>query len=314
MLHAVLHGKLDESIPEPQRLEDALTSTVFGTLVWVDAWDILAHWLGVACAAPSSASSNPVRECWFWPRMALAEPDVVLRLGDVLVVVEAKYRSGRHDLVTLNEAEESLSDQLFRQHGCVTTPLDRRPRYADAIERAIKECHLIQVFVVDARRLRRARREYEQSKERLPPGACLELVTWQSLFRLIRESRLSPPRWAIDLRAYLELSGLDTFEGIGRRVTDDHDVPRISRWGARRAGSGFRLAVVEIVSGLSTTALRLWRSATGPTATKTGLHLVDHRLIDSDAPETILAWRRPREGHVARRTEIRPRKKRGKTQ
>ena len=32
MLHAVLHHKLDETTPEPQRLEDALTSTVFGTL------------------------------------------------------------------------------------------------------------------------------------------------------------------------------------------------------------------------------------------------------------------------------------------
>ena len=30
MLHAVLHGKLDESLLEPDRLEDALTSTVFG--------------------------------------------------------------------------------------------------------------------------------------------------------------------------------------------------------------------------------------------------------------------------------------------
>ena len=32
MLHAVLHHKLDETTPEPQRLEDAITSTVFGTL------------------------------------------------------------------------------------------------------------------------------------------------------------------------------------------------------------------------------------------------------------------------------------------
>lgn len=30
MLEALLHRTLDESIDEPQRLEDALTSTVFG--------------------------------------------------------------------------------------------------------------------------------------------------------------------------------------------------------------------------------------------------------------------------------------------
>ena len=32
MLHALLHGKLEESLPESDRREDALTSTVFGTL------------------------------------------------------------------------------------------------------------------------------------------------------------------------------------------------------------------------------------------------------------------------------------------
>ena len=47
MLHAVLHGKLDESVPEPARLEDALTSTVFGALVWTGSWDLLAGWLAV---------------------------------------------------------------------------------------------------------------------------------------------------------------------------------------------------------------------------------------------------------------------------
>ena len=48
MLHAVLHHKLDETTPEPQRLEDALTSTVFGTLVMTDACDVLAAWLSRA--------------------------------------------------------------------------------------------------------------------------------------------------------------------------------------------------------------------------------------------------------------------------
>jgi len=38
MLHALLHGKLDEAEPMPQRFEDVLTSTVFGTLVFAEAW------------------------------------------------------------------------------------------------------------------------------------------------------------------------------------------------------------------------------------------------------------------------------------
>ena len=43
MLHSVPHGKLDESLPEPDRLKDALTSTVFGALVWTGSWDLLAR-------------------------------------------------------------------------------------------------------------------------------------------------------------------------------------------------------------------------------------------------------------------------------
>ena len=45
MLHALLHGKLDPTVAEPERLEDALTSTVFGTLAIVEAWDLIEDWL-----------------------------------------------------------------------------------------------------------------------------------------------------------------------------------------------------------------------------------------------------------------------------
>jgi hypothetical protein len=107
MLHAMLHGKLDETVPEPQRLEDALTSTVFGTLIWLEAWDILARWLEISSGSRNGESG----ECWFWPRMAFAEPYVVLRLGDNLVVVESKYRSGRHDLVAADSDDEDRCDQ-----------------------------------------------------------------------------------------------------------------------------------------------------------------------------------------------------------
>src|ERR1039458_8994809 len=98
MLHGLLHGKLEATVPEPQRLEDAFTSVVFGTLVWLDAWDILARWLDIPCDCSNGCCESPSNECWFWPRMASAEPDVVLRVGNALVVVEAKYKSGKHNL------------------------------------------------------------------------------------------------------------------------------------------------------------------------------------------------------------------------
>src|SRR5581483_204052 len=116
MLHALLHRKLDESNPEPQRLEDALTSTVFGTLAWMDACDLLAEWLEI----PTSASAK--LQVWFWPRLAFAEPDVVIRLGEYVVIVEAKYQSGRHDRLAVLEEDEDLCDQLVSQYRCATVP------------------------------------------------------------------------------------------------------------------------------------------------------------------------------------------------
>ena len=120
MLHALLHRKLDESIPEPQRLEDALTSTVFGALVWMEAWDTLTQWLALPHSAATAGSSNG---CWFWPRLAFAEPDVVLHMGNVLVVVEAKSRSGRHDrIAAIDDAEHAVRSTSASTSLCRDAP------------------------------------------------------------------------------------------------------------------------------------------------------------------------------------------------
>jgi len=74
MLHATLHGKLDETTPEPQRLEDALTSTVFGTLLCVDAWDLLSAWLLMRPAQGGREKTEPTLECWFWTLVADVGP------------------------------------------------------------------------------------------------------------------------------------------------------------------------------------------------------------------------------------------------
>ena len=134
MLHAVLHGKLDESLPEPDRLEDALTSMVFGALVWTGSWNLLARWLQ---GGASGGDADPVAgrwECWFWPRMAFAEPDVVLRLDGALVVVEAKYRSDRHN-VAVDVTADGRGDQLVRQYRSVTTSSGNRMPYAEPSNR-----------------------------------------------------------------------------------------------------------------------------------------------------------------------------------
>ena len=118
-------------------------------------------------------------ECWFWPRMAFAEPDVVLWLDGALVVVEAKYRSDRHDVAVDVTADPGRGDQLVRQYRSVTTSSGNRMPYAEPLEQAIRHCELVQVFLVNARRQRRARREWAESRGHLPPAATLRFVTWQ---------------------------------------------------------------------------------------------------------------------------------------
>ena len=299
MLHAVLHGKLDGLTPEPDRLEDSLTSTAFGTLVCVEAWDILAQWL-----ISSSEDSDSDFECWFWPRMAQAEPDVVLRLGHTLVVVEAKYRSGRHDLAGRDDADAHLGDQLVRQYKNIVTPPGNRAAYPDRLEQAIRECQLVQIFLVDARRRRRAQQEYEESRARLPKDACLRLLTWQNLFPLLGTPALRERRWALDLRAYLEIVGLDAFQGIGRDLPVS-DVRPLFSWRPRRVSNAFPEMALRI-GRAPIAALASWSASSRLPAGKKASELI-FRAIDSGNAESILEWRRK-----SRTVRLRNRKRRKK--
>lgn len=299
MLHALLHNKLDELIPEPQRREDALTSAAFGTLVLVDAWDILARWLRVS-EQPASTAGLWNSNCWFWPRLAFAEPDVVLRLGDFLVVVEAKYRSGRNDLVAAEEGDADLCDQLVRQHRSITEPVDSRVRYAEPIEHAIAECRLVQVFVSDSRRHRRARREWEESKRRLPLEAILRFVTWQDLFKLLNDPQVLQNRWAMDLCSYLQVCGLDSFEGIGRHLAGPEDLTRIRQWREQDDYGRWQHAVAPLFTGRKIAGLKGWRSLTKETATGRWVHGIDHRVIGS-ARNAIVGWCSTSNEHSDRR-------------
>jgi hypothetical protein len=217
MFHALLRRKLHPTLPEPERLEDALTSTLLGPLFWLEARDVLADWMGL----DRSAAQASVGWCdyWFWPRLEFAEPDVVFRLGTQLVVVEAKFGSGRHDAPVLEGEDQPTADQIARQYNSIVAPRDRRLAYPRKLEEAVAQCRLVQVIAVDARRLRRARREYEESKSRLPRTADVRLVTWQNLYaRLAVEP--TERLWITELLEYMTLIGLDSFDGIGHGIAE----------------------------------------------------------------------------------------------
>lgn len=309
MLHALLHGKLDPSRPEPQRIEDALTSTVFGTLVWVGAWDVLRLWLCPEQAAPSR-TARQVRDCWFWPRLGSVVPDVVVRLDDVLVVAEAKLRSGRHDRPDLDEDDDGdPRDQLVRQYRCVTAPSDRRARYAEPIEQAIADCRVTQAYVVDARRVLHARRECEESHTRLPPGVSLRLRTWQDLYRLLSAAEFAQERWAADLKAYLAFSGLDSFQGIRHCVAQADAMRPVVGWRSRSHGFGFRDAALA-ANGFPVRSLLSWGALPQRMASLAALTSIDERIVNGEALRMLDAWCRrwneeptPGRGRLMRRQQ-----------
>jgi hypothetical protein len=225
MLHALLRGKLSETVPEPQRLEDALTSTVFGTLVLVEAWALLAHWLSRARDAEDQMMVRrvtPTRcDAWFWPGLFQCEPDVVLRLDERLYVVEAKYSAGRHDTRLLDaeriaDEAESAGDQLCRQWAALEALRAGHGHGPTTLQDAVVTCKPVFVFLVDRRRMRVAARELAESRTRLPATVDLRLLTWQDLYRVLRDwlHEGASARWADELARYLVATGLDDFYGM----------------------------------------------------------------------------------------------------
>jgi len=286
MLHALLHGKLAESNPEPQRLEDALTSTIFGAIFWAEDWKLLEKWLDIP---PSSTQRIPVIEYWFWPRLGPVEPDVVFRLRNVLVVVEAKYRSDRHDKSPASEEDESVGDQLVRQYESIASPVSQRKQYAEAIECAIRECQLIQLYVVDAGR-QRARSEIKESARRLPPNATLRLVTWQSLTRSLDDNNAVNQGWKSDLAEYLRRCGLDVFSGFSRWHAPEGKLFQICDWRVRTAYPRLRFQSAFKPESVQPAMLLRWNPAGD--AAELGLRRAfSHELLEGTAQHAILSWR-----------------------
>ena len=260
MLHAILARKLDESIAEPQRLEDALTSTAIGTLVMVGARSLLAEWLSDAESADGSQIGSLPEDgpfnYGFWPRLAYAEPDVLIRLGDRLFVIEAKLSSGLHgkQVALGDESDESVPDQLERQWRSVNPDSTVWMAYPADMRQAIQKCKITMILLVDARRIRRAQREFSQSVSLLGNTVDLRILTWQKLFHKLsgNETTQQLAGWRRDLCNYLLLCDLESFAGlrtaIARPRAFTESMRQLSNLGFARQHIGL-LATVESIVG-----------------------------------------------------------------
>jgi hypothetical protein len=104
---AELKGKLSLSTSEPQdRLEDTLTDAVFTALKYLPR-NILQEWLSQALPPDFAPLIKDAERAHFefWPYLDGVEPDLTIEIGSLLVVVEAKYRSGFHTKNGMHQLE-----------------------------------------------------------------------------------------------------------------------------------------------------------------------------------------------------------------
>jgi hypothetical protein len=190
--------------------------------------------------------------------------------------------------VPTEEENIDLGDQLVRQYTSLTTSVDQRVRYQEALERAITECRLVQVLVIDASR-RKARSEWEESRARLPKAADLRLASWQGLFKLLSNSPIRQHRWAGDLCAYLQLCDLDTFNGIGHSLLALDSAAPIRDWRQQDVHSGWGSAVEELLSAGGREILEVWRCRDNRDAYEVEIQRLDPIAL-AHARDVITGW------------------------
>lgn len=213
MLHAELHGKLSSELDEQvERREDVLTSTVFGTLFTAGAWNVVVEWFARALhgrdAIRLGTASGDSFDYWFWPRLHNAEPDVVLQIGRALVVVEAKYNSGKSSSTSPDDADD---DQLVREWHACSVNVDcstYEPKLRALVADPTTERSLI--YLIRRNKLGRARNELERSMK-VERAARMYVLTWEDLDEVLATRA---DRWANELRQYLHRRKLAAFRGF----------------------------------------------------------------------------------------------------
>ncbi len=185
----------------------------------LERWDLLARWFLGRDLGPGPTLA------WFWPRLSGAEPDVVLRLGTQLVLIEAKFRSGTSTKKGADPEDERIDpaideaahlepanpDQLVREWNSIQPSEVSLQRYPPALCAAIRECDPTLVYLVDERRMNRAEREVRSAVSEMNSACNLTIRTWQSLHQLL--NREHQAHWVDMLRQFLESLGLCGFEG-----------------------------------------------------------------------------------------------------
>jgi hypothetical protein len=116
------------------------------------------------------------------------------------------------------------------------------------------------------------------------------MVTWQHLFRLLNAADLLKSRWATELRSYLKICGLDTFEGVNHQLTEPRFLRAIRDWREVDDYRGWQNAMLKILRARTLASLESWRFPTKKTSTGAWNNHIDPKVINR-AKHAIAAWR-----------------------
>ena len=277
MLFAELHRKLSLDADDNERREDILTSTVFGTLIVGEKWSLLRAWLAAARDRNGDRLELPAvsqaRYC-FWPRLAEAEPDLLLLFGDILVIVEAKYRSPKSSHATSDQTKVDPADQLAREwRSCDATSCTG---YAFELRETILSgaAKRVLVYLVSQPTSAKTRREIEASRAAIGNEAALYCLGWSDLAAILRQQRAtSMGDWQGALAELLERRGFTAFAGFpsvnvaSAELLEIAGMWRLGGVHSRKRTVSFSRALVKVsvdcIRPLSTSAERLARRRAG---------------------------------------------------
>jgi len=214
MLQAILKGKLSR---EEERMEDLLTSCVFGILIHTHPDQILIPFLRLAINLQTDESmdsilqdNSMVESVEFWPNLKgegchPCEPDVdiVIRDSDGTlsrIFIEAKYHSGKSSLP--DPMRNKPYDQLAREFDNLQTLNRKKGITRSAV------IYLTADYSCPTQDLKESMMEYTAKRGQ---QARILWLSWRKLYMVLKTSVLGASGMAHDLVQFLEYLNLTSF-------------------------------------------------------------------------------------------------------
>ncbi|RKG66348.1 hypothetical protein D7V80_20125 [Corallococcus sp. CA054B] len=224
MLAAELHGKLGDGTNARDRMEDVLTSSVFGLLRCMESPDLLVTWLGESRSAVDGAGrlvTGAVHsaDIHLWPRLRTRELDVLVLLrgplGLHVIGIECKYASGKSNASVDDTGDDEQhtagsSDQLaYYMDALAADALQSRPYRPEEVRRRSL------LYLTAHAAMPREDLEASWKARREHSAIDLHWLPWRELAPLLPQDSQTHclPRLLAELRQVLERRGLATFTG-----------------------------------------------------------------------------------------------------